>query len=903
MEEGGESYERIMKTPANTLLAAEPAQWPLQCSVDTRIHSFLLLIAGLVFSNGVHAGMAFDDNSAIIANPDTRADKTSLGSIFYNDFWGTPLDHFESNGSYRPITVLTFRIQHWLMGYRHSPAFLHGLNYTVAYLNVCLVFYLARLYVYVVVPRAVLSVENAKAQSCMAVLTTPVHVVPLMAALLYLVHPVHVDAVTSIVGRCELLYCFFGLIGFFGIHRYLNQVDALTSKAAGTPTTHAKKPKGERLHRRAPHKRVFSKLYVLLSVLALAIGILCKDSAVTFTAIYGVHACVMYACGRCQKRHSLTVIVLAVVELLGYLAFRREFIGNIDLRTSPLLSQTEHPQYFVPKGLFHWLSIRWLIQVTNLRLLLFPTSLCNEYSFDCISHVHTMHDPRVPGFLAITGAAVLTLLSLLLGTFAYRSRAALVGLVGFLWMAIPYAPVSHLFVAVGTFIAERCLYVPSIGAVLLITFIVAAPGLREGVVTRYFYTLLLLCVGWGVFSHRRNEDWQSNEHLARAATRSCPNSGKAHFQLAAAVAAREDLVTPEVVALARRSLELDPSSHRGYYHLALYELRVNHDTRKAYEYLRKCMDDLFAYKPCEDLYERVRNTLHPKMTDIEQYADLATIVPRDSYKAVYLRQAGIIALQRDAKPCLAKTLLHSAMTRWNNSKLYWMSDEVSRKAGDVTYCNALYWYEHSVLECEKQSMPGVVDSASADEESEGGDNGADSSSPQPSRRGFPPTPQEAVRRAATAAELFRHCGTDWRSFLAQPRYNYPTIPYRMTSYISVGSYTAAFIAHFINYTASDTPERNAVLLSYLDTTVRLYSHLSTFVHDDYVAEKLGQLFKDQTQAVMRQSSVARRTLLGNLHMPLRELQSASSLSITQTETLQRLLALSPWASELLSFTS
>ncbi|CBZ26988.1 hypothetical protein, unknown function [Leishmania mexicana MHOM/GT/2001/U1103] len=892
-----------MKAPAKRPLAAELAPWRLLCAADTRVHAILLLIAATVFSNGVCVGMAFDDDSAIISNPDAYVDKTSLGSIFYNDFWGNPIDSFKSNGSYRPITVLTFRIQHWLMGYHHSPAFLHSFNYTIAYLNVCLVFYLARLYVYVVVPGAVLAVENAKALSFTAVLTSPVYAVPFMAALLFLVHPVHVDAVTSIVGRCELLYCLFGLIGFFCIHRYLNQVDETKREASVTAARPAKQSKGVRRPQGQFQKRVSAEHYVILSICALAVGVLCKDSAITFTAIYGVHACVMYACGRCQKRHSFVVILLAVVELLGYLAFRHAFVGNVDLRRNPMLNQSEHPQYFVPKGLFHWLSIRWVIQVKNLELLFFPTSLCNEYSFNCIPHLHSLLDPRVPSFLAISGAAVLTQLSLLFGTFAQRSRAALAGLAGFLWMAISYAPVSHLFVAVGTFIAERCLYVPSIGAVLLITFIVAAPGLRDGVVARYFYALLLLCVGWGVFSHRRNDDWQSNEHLSRAATRTCPNSGKAHFQLAAAVAARENFVTPEVLALARRSLELDPSSPRGYYYLALYELHVNHDKHKAYEYLRKCQADPFAYEPCQDLYQRVRSVVYPEMTEVEQYVDLAAVVPRDSYKAVYLRLAGVVALQGDGKPCLAKTLLHRAMTRWNKSNLYWMSDEVSRGAGESTYCNALYWYGQSILQCEEQFMVSGIDSARAEEESEGDDTDDDahSSSSQPSRKFSPPTPQEAVRRAAAVAEHFRHCGTDWPSFLSEPTYNYITIPHRMTDYVVVGALTASLIAHFMNYTKRDTPEQNTLLLTYLDTTLRRYCHFSALLHDDYVNTKLSQLFKNQMQKIVQESSAMRGTLVSEIQVTVRELRGASSLSAAQRETLRRLVATSPCASELLSF--
>ncbi|CAG9573086.1 hypothetical protein LMJF_20_0150 [Leishmania major strain Friedlin] len=895
------------------LPAAECVRWRLVYPADGQIHSLLLLIAAVIFHNGIRGDLTFDDHLAIGKNADAWADKKSLGSIFYNDFWGKSLDRFESNGSYRPITVLTFRIQHWLMGYRHSPAFLHGFNYTIAYLNVCLVFYLARLYVYVVVPSAALAVENAKARSLTALLISPVHAVPLMAALLFLVHPVHVDAVTSIVGRCELLYCLFGLIGFFCIHRYLDQVDETADTAPVTtavsaapanaktfsPASAAAKQvlRRRRLQMRS-QQRIFPARYVLFAAYALIISILCKDSGITFTAIYSVHACVMYACGRCQRRRPLLVIAVAVLELVGYIAFRRQFIGHVDLQKNPLLRQTENPQYFVPKGLFHWLSIRWVIQVKNLELLFFPTSLCCEYSFNCIPHMQGMQDPRVPYFMTVTGAALITLLGLLYGTLAFRSRVALVGLVGLLWMAISYAPVSHLFIAVGTFIAERCLYVPSIGAVLLITFIVGAPGLRKGVVTRYFYGLLLLCVGWGIFSHRRNEDWLTDERLFRSALRTCPNSGKAYSQLAALISSREQSINPEIVELANRSVQLDSKLRDGYYYLAVNEVNNNRNLKKAYIYLRRCMEDPFALNMCLDSYEKVRRILFPNMTEVETLVDYASLMLLESQKATHLRQAGVIALRMYEKPCLAQQLLGKAMSHWNHSQLYWISDEVKRESGDETYCNALYWYAQSTLLCETQSAAGTVESRIAEDKEDGGADDADSSSSKLSGKGVPLAPQEAAQRAVAVAERFRACGTDWHQVLSEPKYNLPTVPHRMTQYLTVGDAIGNVLQHYVNYTALDTPERNEVLLMFLDITVQQYCHIHTLMNDAYVRKKVGSTFKSHLQSIEHGFLRFRQERLADMHTVRRELNMTTTLNAKQQNTRRRILSMASCSSDL-----
>ncbi len=52
---------------------------------------------------------------AIVKNPDLLPE-TPLSHVVYNDFWGTPLTHPGSHKSYRPLCVLTFRLNYWLAG-------------------------------------------------------------------------------------------------------------------------------------------------------------------------------------------------------------------------------------------------------------------------------------------------------------------------------------------------------------------------------------------------------------------------------------------------------------------------------------------------------------------------------------------------------------------------------------------------------------------------------------------------------------------------------------------------------------------------------------------------------------------------------------------------------------------
>lgn len=52
---------------------------------------------------------------AILTNPDLLPNSPWF-PLLENDFWGTPLRDSESHGSYRPLCVATFRLNHLLGG-------------------------------------------------------------------------------------------------------------------------------------------------------------------------------------------------------------------------------------------------------------------------------------------------------------------------------------------------------------------------------------------------------------------------------------------------------------------------------------------------------------------------------------------------------------------------------------------------------------------------------------------------------------------------------------------------------------------------------------------------------------------------------------------------------------------
>ena len=129
---------------------------------------------------------------AILKNPDLLPE-TPITNILYDDFWGTPLTHSGSHKSYRPVCVLTFRINYALGGL--NPIGYHLGNVILHSLVTGLFAYTASLLVRHPVPRAV-------------------------AALVFAAHPIHTEAVAGVVGRADILACLFFLLAFLCYMRY-----------------------------------------------------------------------------------------------------------------------------------------------------------------------------------------------------------------------------------------------------------------------------------------------------------------------------------------------------------------------------------------------------------------------------------------------------------------------------------------------------------------------------------------------------------------------------------------------------------------------------------------------------------------------------------------------------------
>ena len=161
-----------------------------------------------------------------------------------------------------------------------------------------------------------------------------------------------------------------------------------------------------------------------------------------------------------------------------------------------------------------------------MRLLFWPAELSSDYSYPRTQLVTSINLPAVIGALVV--------LSMIAVAWQARRTAPVVTF-GALWMAITLAIPSNLFLLTGFVLAERALFLPSVGAVVGVSaaiFALARKVDRHSIGHRALVgsTVVLMACGL-VRSAERNPVWRDNETLFRQTVKDVPMSSRAHWML------------------------------------------------------------------------------------------------------------------------------------------------------------------------------------------------------------------------------------------------------------------------------------------------------------------------------------------------------------------------------------
>ena len=238
----------------------------------------------------------------------------------------------------------------------------------------------------------------------------------------------------------------------------------------------------------------------------------------------------------CALRCCLAAALDAAL-LLGSRSLRGE-------QMSPYFSFVDNPLPSLPTRSSRIMSALH-IHVRYARLLLWPATLSADYSFDCIPAVTEYDDTRNLAAAALYASLLWIGIEAVLAARKasvkddddnqpWRScgRALIV-------LLLPMVPASHALLGIGTLMAERLLYLPSVGYCVLlgvaassILKLFSGPKRHHRLLRMIFALLLLSAAGLGVMRTRdRNLDWADSDSITNATAHACPGSAKAQISL------------------------------------------------------------------------------------------------------------------------------------------------------------------------------------------------------------------------------------------------------------------------------------------------------------------------------------------------------------------------------------
>lgn len=405
-----------------------------------------------VYTNSLGGEFVHDDLSAITANRDITDPAAGTWDFLYNDFWGTSLLDPLSHKSYRPLTILTFKWNYALSGL--NPWSYHAVN--------------------VILHAAVSALFAWLCLNCLGLSKLS----SLLTASLFAIHPIHTEAVSGIVGRADILTTLFFLLSFISHDRATmnNQKSGEMRSGSRHPVTCFN----------VLFLRIVSLLSAFLALAAKENGIAALPVAITWDIIrlhqQSASSCDTRRCGRGKIYTSpsnkstsrwnscscwLTVVFKCWPILLSLFTTFVLLAARIALQQGqlPLFSEQDNPAAFASSRKARILTMLYL-PAFNMGLLLAPVLLSYDWQNGSIPLVEDWRDWRNVGTLFFYTSLAVTLV------YAWLNRKKVI-----LWSAAvmvwPMLPASNLFYPCGFVVAERLLYLPSLGYCLIV-----ALGLR-----------------------------------------------------------------------------------------------------------------------------------------------------------------------------------------------------------------------------------------------------------------------------------------------------------------------------------------------------------------------------------------------------------------------------------------
>ncbi len=464
----------------------------------------MVFLIVLLYYSTFNTTFIWDDRTLIVNNTYIRSLK-NIPFFFTLEYWK---EHHLGGKTYRPLRTTTFALDYHF--WKFDQRGYHLTNLTFYILNCLLVYFL------------VLELEKAAGRGESSTGYRGVLLgVPLAAALLFAVHPIHTETIVYIKNRSEMITMLFYQLSFLLFLKHL----VARQLSAGT-------------------------IAFLASLVCFILSLISKETAFSLPPMLVLF--VLLFTPRDRWRKLLLRTAPYFVLALLYLVFKKTGMGAVAMYEDSFQS-----------GPYYQLLSVFITFGRYFKLLVFPVNLVVEHEF------------VVPGsFFRLN--VLLSVLSLVLLTGAVQFTVKRLPMISFalIWIFMCILPVSNIIFIGGRPFAEQRLYLPSLGFCLLLAvlFRLAAQApdrARLAAICRATAVpvLLVLLVLYSYGTYRRNLEWRDPLTLWKSAARISPNSARVFNQLGSAYGRAGE--KEKAIEALRRAVKLGPPMVGVYYNLGL----------------------------------------------------------------------------------------------------------------------------------------------------------------------------------------------------------------------------------------------------------------------------------------------------------------------------------------------
>jgi protein O-mannosyl-transferase len=309
-----------------------------------------------------------------------------------------------------------------------------------------------------------------------------------ISVMIFAAHPIHTEVVANIKSRDEILCTLFLLLSLHFMLKYIGNKKTLSF--AG-----------------------FISCFFL--------ALLSKESAIVFIGIVPIS---VYFFTDAIKKINIRLTISALAVGLLYILIHYKVVGGIGIKNIPAIDNS----LLVTTNVLEQKMTAIKILGKYLLLLFFPHPLSSDYSFSTIPIVTSFAD----------GSFILSLIAhialLFFAIIKFRERNILSYCVFFYLISMSIT--SNLFILIGTHMAERLLFFPSIAFCLALTYgfyklfklDFKDPNSRWNVFLhsgkKILAAVAILLIIFSAKTIDRNKDWKTNTTLFSQDVKTVPNS-------------------------------------------------------------------------------------------------------------------------------------------------------------------------------------------------------------------------------------------------------------------------------------------------------------------------------------------------------------------------------------------